>query len=262
MKDRVYPAVILLVKGLFRGLGLQFIITGAEHMPRTGGAVLVSNHVSYLDFMLCGLAAQPSRRLVRFMAKEAVFRHKVSGPLMRGMHHIPVDRKAGAQAYADAVGALRAGEIVGVFPEATISQSFTLKSFKLGAARMAVDADVPLVPMVVWGGQRLLTKSRKRDFTRGRTIAITVGEPFTPGPTDKPGTITLELRRRMQDLLESTMAAYPDVPDGPEDRWWIPAHLGGTAPTPEEAAARDGEDARGHRGKARTDDPQDPAAPV
>ncbi|CAN5244054.1 lysophospholipid acyltransferase family protein [soil metagenome] len=257
MADRVYPPVIALARVLFRVLGLRFTITGAEHIPRSGGAVLVSNHVSYLDFVLCGLAAQPSRRLVRFMAKEAVFRHRVSGPLMRGMHHIPVDRKAGAQAYADAVGALRGGEIVGVFPEATISQSFTLKSFKLGAARMAIEAQVPLVPMLCWGGQRILTKSRKRDFSRGRAIVIVVGEPFVPGPDDKAGSVTLELRRRMQDLLEQAQAIYPDVPEGPEDRWWIPAHLGGTAPTPEEAAARDGADARGRRG-----DPQDPAAAV
>ncbi|MCZ9337551.1 1-acyl-sn-glycerol-3-phosphate acyltransferase, partial [Streptomyces sp. TRM76130] len=80
------------------------------------------------DFIFDGLAALPQQRLVRFMAKESVFRHRISGPLMRGMKHIPVDRKQGETAYAHALDSLRSGEVVGVFPEATISESFTLKS--------------------------------------------------------------------------------------------------------------------------------------
>ena len=103
----------------------------------------------------------PSKRLVRFMAKKAVFDHKISGPLMRGMHHIPVDRKAGAGAYDEALAALRAGEVVGVFPEATISQSFEVKQLKTGAARMALAAGVPIVPVTIWGTQRLWTKGQQ-----------------------------------------------------------------------------------------------------
>src|SRR5204862_2155362 len=140
---------------MFRVLGLRFDISGAEHVPTSGGAVLASNHVSYLDFIFVGLAAHPAKRYVRFMAKEAVFRHRVAGPLMRGMHHIPVDRTAGAGSYKAAVDALRSGEIVGVFPEATISRSFELKDFKAGAARMAAEAGVPLLPTVIWGSQRV-----------------------------------------------------------------------------------------------------------
>ena len=96
--DRVYPPVIGVAKGWFKALDLKLTVEGGEHVPREGGCVLVSTHVSYLDFIFVGLAADPSKRLVRFMAKKAVFDHKISGPLMRGMHHIPVDRKAGAGA--------------------------------------------------------------------------------------------------------------------------------------------------------------------
>ena len=95
----VYPPVIGLALTMFRALGLRFDVSGAEHIPTSGGAVIASNHVSYLDFIFVGLAARPSRRYVRFMAKDAVFRHRVAGPLMRGMHHIPVDRTAGAASY-------------------------------------------------------------------------------------------------------------------------------------------------------------------
>ena len=121
----VYPPVIAFAKTMFRVLDLRIQVDGAQHIPATGGAVLASNHVSYLDFIFCGLGAQPAKRLVRFMAKKSVFDHKVSGPLMRGMRHIPVDRTAGTAAFHEAETALRNGEVVGVFPEATISESFT-----------------------------------------------------------------------------------------------------------------------------------------
>src|SRR3954453_4526774 len=149
--ELVYAQLIAFAKTIFRALDLLIAIAGREHTPSAGGAVLASNHVSYLDFIFCGLAAQPAKRLVRFMAKKSVFDHKVSGPLMRGMRHIPVDRDAGASSFRAATTALKDGEVVGVFPEATISESFTVKELKSGAARLARTAKVPLIPMVVWG---------------------------------------------------------------------------------------------------------------
>lgn len=240
MAEVVYPPVIAGLRVAFRLMGLHVAMTGTEHVPRTGGAVLASNHVSYLDFIFAGMAARPSGRLVRFMAKESVFEHRVSGPLMRGMHHIPVDRGAGAGSYAAALRALRAGEVVGVFPEATISRSWRLKEFKNGAVRMAAGSAVPIVPVIVWGGQRLMTKGHPRDFrTRGRTVSVTVGEPLHPTRRDNADEVTAVLKSRMAAMLDATIAAHPDRPAGPEDRWWLPADAGGTAPTPEEAAALD-----------------------
>ncbi len=244
MAELVYPPVILLARTVFASLGLKFTIEGAENIPRTGGAVLASNHVGYLDFTFCGLAAQPSKRLVRFMAKDAVFRHRVSGPLMRGMHHIPVDRDAGSAAFREAIRALKAGEVVGVFPEATISRSFTIKPIKNGAVRMAAATATPLVPMAVWGSQRVWTKGRPRDFTgRGKAITMAVGEPWVPGKREDPAEHTALLAKRMSELIDHLQRTYPQSPTGPDDTWWLPAHLGGTAPTPAEAAALDAAEA-------------------
>jgi 1-acyl-sn-glycerol-3-phosphate acyltransferase len=255
MSDLVYPPVISAARLMFRALDLRFHLEGTDNVPRTGGVVLASNHVSYLDFIFCGLAARPSRRLVRFMAKKEVFDNRVAGPLMRGMHHIPVDRKAGASSYRDALAALRGGEVVGVFPEATISRSFTVKEIKSGAARMAAAADVPLVPMVVWGGQRLWTKGRPRNLTRRHVpISILVGEPMRPERAGDPSAQGAELRKRMAELLDRAQRTYPEKPSGPEDGWWQPVHLGGTAPTPEEAAELDG-------GRRDRPDPFEDAAP-
>ena len=149
-------------------------------MPREGGALLALNHVSYVDFVLGGFATQDSDRLVRFMAKRELFDHRLAGPLMRSLHHISVDRGDGLASYGQGIDYLRRGEVVGIFPEATISRSFELKEFKTGATRMAAEAGVPLVPAILWGTQRMKTKSHPQDFSRGKTIAITVGEPLHP----------------------------------------------------------------------------------
>jgi 1-acyl-sn-glycerol-3-phosphate acyltransferase len=240
--EPVYTPVIAVARALFAAQGLKFTITGSEHFPRHGGAVLVMNHVGYFDFAYAGLAAHPSGRLVRFMAKEQVFHHRISGPLMRGMHHIPVDRGAGASSFRAAVGALKAGEIVGVFPEATISRAFELKDFKSGAIRMAQAADVPLIPMAIWGSQRVWTKDHPKRL--GRTnipITLSVGEPLRVTRKDNADEANLELRGRISDLLHAAQDSYPRLSG--DELAFVPVRLGGTAPTPEQALAMDEADA-------------------
>ncbi len=228
MAEPFYRSIIWSARTLFRGLGLRFDIQGEQNIPASGGAVLAINHTSYLDFALAGVPADlRDHRMVRFMAKDSIFRHPVAGPMMRGMKHIPVDRAAGSAAFRDAVAALKGGELVGVFPEATMSRSLDIKEIKNGAVRMARAANVPLIPMIVFGGHRVLSYGH-RDLSRGRTIAMTIGEPVpTPRGSD-PDVVTEELRGRMTELLDETIERYPDRPEGAA---WIPARLGGSAPT-------------------------------
>jgi 1-acyl-sn-glycerol-3-phosphate acyltransferase len=236
-KDRPYRGIIRLTLIVFRLLRFRFDVRGAEHVPATGGAIICSNHVSYLDFTFLGLSAVPQHRLVRFMAKSAVFEHWLSGRFMRAMGHIPVDRKAGTAAFESAVRALKDGEVVGIFPEATISTSFTVKDLKAGAARMAVDAGVPVIPAAVWGGHRVFTKGHKIELRRDVAVTVVLGEPIVPQPGERPQALLRRTRAAMEALLDEAQRSYPQQPAGPEDRWWLPVHLGGTAPTPEEAAA-------------------------
>jgi 1-acyl-sn-glycerol-3-phosphate acyltransferase len=239
--EPVYTPVIWLARALFAAQGLRFTITGAENVPPSGGAVLVSNHLSYFDFAYAGLAAIPSGRLVRFMAKDDVFRHRVSGPLMRGMHHIPVDRNAGAASFRAAVNALKEGEIVGVFPEATISRSFELKAFKSGAIRMAQAAAVPVLPMIIWGSQRVWTKGHPKRLGRTNVpITLSIGKPIQAGRKDDADLVNLQLREAMNDLLKQAQEAYPLVPAS--ELRFLPARLGGTAPTLEKATLLDEQD--------------------
>jgi 1-acyl-sn-glycerol-3-phosphate acyltransferase len=242
MRDITYPPVIWTAKAAFKVLGLRFQMSGTEHIPRSGPALLAVNHVSYLDFIFGGLAAQPSKRLVRFMAKKEIFDHSIGGPVMRSLHHIEVDRGEGLASYQEGLRYLGMGEIVGIFPEATISRSFEIKDLKTGAVRLAAEAVVPLIPVIVWGTQRMMTKDHAKDFSRGKTIAISVGEPLKPRGVN-PVEETAELRASMRDLLDSTIRAYP-AEEQPPGCWWLPASYGGTAPTPERAAELDVEEKR------------------
>src|SRR4051794_19770979 len=248
-RDRPYRSVVRLALVVFRLFGFRFDVRGAEHVPATGGAVLCSNHVSYFDFTFLGLAALPQHRLVRFMAKASVFGHWLAGPFMRAMQHIPVDRTAGAAAFDAAVRALKDGQVVGVFPEATISSSFTVKDLKAGAARMAVDAGVPVIPAAVWGGHRIATKNHDVVLRRGVPVTVIIGEPIQPEPGERAQSLLRRTRAAMEQLLEEAQRSYPDRPADDADRWWLPAALGGTAPTPEEAAVRDSADAAGRKVK-------------
>lgn len=242
MRDITYPPIIVAAKTAFRLLGQRFTMTGTEHVPREGGVLLAYNHIGYVDFVYGGLAANPSGRLVRFMAKRELFDHRWTGPLMRSLHHIEVDRGEGLASFRKAVDYLRAGEAVGIFPEATISRAMELKEFKTGAVRIAAEAGVPLVPVILWGTQRMMTKDHPRDFSRGKTISIVVGEPMHPTGED-PVAETAELRSRMAAMLDQAIGGYPAEELEP-DAWWVPASHGGSAPDLERASEMDAEEKR------------------
>ncbi|WP_099025254.1 lysophospholipid acyltransferase family protein [Mycolicibacterium palauense] len=239
--EPVYGTVIQLARLTWKLQGLTFTVTGVEHLPKSGGAVIAINHTSYFDFTFAGLPAyrQGLGRKVRFMAKQEVFDSKATGPIMRRLRHIPVDRSAGAESFAEACQRLKEGEFVGVYPEATISRSFEIKDFKSGAARMAIAADVPIVPHIVWGAQRIWTKGHPRKMWRPKVpITVAVGEPISP--TLPAAELTALLHHRMQHLLEHVQDSYGPYPPG---AFWVPKRLGGGAPSLAEAARLDAEEA-------------------
>lgn len=236
MRDITYPPIIAAAKLSFRLLGQRIDLAGTEHVPREGGVMVAVNHIGYVDFIYGGLAVNPAGRRMRFMSKRELFDHKYTGPLMRSLHHIEVDRAAGEASYRTAVRYLREGECVGIFPEATISRAMELKEFKTGVVRIAAEAGVPVLPVIVWGTQRLMTKDQPRDFkTRGLPILIRIGEALHPTGAD-PVAETAELHTAMSSLLDGAIADYPERPPG---AWWLPQRHGGGAPTLAEAVELD-----------------------
>lgn len=239
MRDITYPIIIAAAKTWFRVSDFDMRMSGTENIPKSGGAVVACNHNSYLDFMMAGYPPERQGRYTRFMAKREVFDHKVGGPLMKSFKHISVDRSSGAASLMAAADACRRGEIVGIYPEATISRSFLIKELKTGAARIAEMADVPLIPIVHFGAHRIQTKDHARDLSRHKTIMIKVGEPIPT--TDDPVADTALLHARMTQLLDQCIQEYPED-EKPAGAWWLPQSYGGSAPTLEAAEVLDVEE--------------------
>ncbi|GAA3864256.1 1-acyl-sn-glycerol-3-phosphate acyltransferase [Leifsonia kafniensis] len=239
--EPVYTLAIGAGRALFGLLRVKPLPRGLQNLPATGGAVLAITHFGYLDFALTEwMVWHRNRRRIRFMAKKGAFDQPVVGTLLRGMGHISVDMDHGADAYSQAVAALRSGELLGVFPEGGVNASFTVRELKTGAIRMAAEAGVPVIPIAVWGGHRLMTKNHKPAFTElfGVPVAFSVGTPFTVAADADTHQLTEELHTTLQRLVDELQKNYPE--DGTA-QWWQPAHLGGTAPTPERAALAEAE---------------------
>jgi 1-acyl-sn-glycerol-3-phosphate acyltransferase len=213
-----------------RVIGTALTFRGLEHIPATGGAVVVINHTSYVDFLPAALAATQRKRRMRFMIKAEMQQVKGVNFLIKQSRTIPVDRAAGADAYAVAVDRLRAGELLGVYPEATISRSFELKEFKSGAARMAQEAQVPAIPLIVWGAHRIWTKDHPKSLGRNKIpITVAIGKPLAPVGTVEE--IEARIRKAMNELLYEVQESYAHPPGA----YWVPRRLGGSAPTVAEA---------------------------
>ena len=222
----------------FRALSIDLRSRGHENIPAHGPAILASNHIGYLDFCFVMLAPPRPRREVRFLARNEFFEKPVVGTLLRQLGQIPVDVHGDARASATAAQeVLERGELVGVHPEGTISPSFVPRRAKSGTIRLAEAAGVPIVPVALWGSQRLLTKWREPRPQRGVVVSVTYGEPYEPeGRTAMAR--TTDLMARIANLLSEAQASYPQRPGPPPDDWWVPKHLGGSALSPEEAEAR------------------------
>jgi 1-acyl-sn-glycerol-3-phosphate acyltransferase len=235
--ELVYPGAAGAARLVFRALGLRIDVDGAGHVPTVGPVVLAGNHVSFLDFTLVGLAAAP--RHVRFLTRDDVFGHWAAGPLLRAMRHVPVDRAAPAAAYLTSRRLLAAGEAVGVFPEAGISQAYDVRELMPGAVALAAETGAPLVPVAIWGPQRIATARRPLDLHRGRPVSISVGAPLRLPPATDVAAATVDLGGRLQGMLDRLQALPRHQPAPGESAPWHPAHLGGSAPTRAEAAPRE-----------------------
>jgi len=212
--------------------GTKFTFNGLENIPQRGGAILAQNHTSYLDWLPPLFAVRERGRRMHFMIKAEMASVKAVNYVITQARLIPVDRTMGHDAYEIAVQRLREGELIGVHPEATISRSFELREFKTGAARMALEARVPIIPIIVWGAHRIWPKDHpKKVFRNGVPVTVAVGRPLAPQGT--PEQLNVTLRNAMTALLYKVQEEYPH----PEGEFWVPRRLGGSAPTQDDSRA-------------------------
>lgn len=209
---------------------------GLEHVPARGGAVITFSHTSHVDFAVTGLDIY--RRLgrpVHILARADLWQRRRFRWIVRLASAVPVQRENPAGRAASlqaAVEVLRGGGLVFVAPESRISTTFEVQSMRTGAARMAQQAGVPLVPSASWGSHRLVTTGHPTDVRRAWAIPIEVAfaPPVEVADDDDVVAVTAELETITQRLLHRLQRRYPD--GAPAGAWWVPARLGGGAPPP------------------------------
>ena len=212
--------------------GTKFTFHGLENIPQRGGAILAQNHTSYLDWLPPLFAVRERGRRMYFMIKAEMADVKAVNYVIKHARLIPVDRRQGHDAFDVAVERLREGELIGMHPEATISRSFELREFKTGAARMALEAQVPIVPLIVWGAHRIWPKDHPKKVLRNKVpITVAAGRPLAPHGTAEQ--LNVALRHAMNELLYRVQEEYPH----PKGEHWVPQRLGGSAPDQEHSRA-------------------------
>lgn len=217
---------------------------GLEHVPRFGGAVITWNHTGHVDAVVT--AYDLYRQLDRpahALARADLWDSWRTRWIVRFADAVPVDRSARtsrANSYAAAVDVLERGGLVLVAPEGRISTTFEVQPMRSGAARMAQQAGVPIVPSASWGSHRLVTTGRPFSLRRAWAIPVEVrfGEPISVATDADPVVVTALLERRTTELLDELQRTYPD--GAPAGAWWVPARLGGSAPSAATAPEVDG----------------------
>ena len=208
---------------------VRFYIDGVDRIPAAGPAILAANHRSYFDPLALGMALARRGRAVRFLGKREVFDAPVVGSLVRAMGGIRVERSTGSdRPLVEAAAALAAGELVAILPQGTIPRGPAFFDPELegrwGAARLAAETEVPVVPIGLWGTEKVWPRSERLpriwNVTSPPTVTIRVGDPvelkYRSAQADTRRIMAAivdllppEARRRHEPTAEELARTYP-----------------------------------------------------
>lgn len=208
----VKPPMLLLTRRDWRG---------AEHLAGDGGMILVANHLSPADPLVASHFVYDAGRWPQFLAKAELFRSPVLGRLLRLVGQIPVERGTvdASRSLGAAIAAIKAGDAIIIYPEGTITRSPDLWPMrgKTGVARLWLATGVPVVPMAMWGPQRLADPRTKRVRPRPRTpVTVVAGPPVDLSAFEGAGADTATLNaitdlvmRRLTELVGEARGETP-----------------------------------------------------
>lgn len=194
---------------------------GAEQIPADGGVILVANHTSHADPLVCAHFVYDAGRWPQFLAKASVFRMPVVGGLLRRVRQIPVERGTmdAARALDAAVAAIKAGDAIVIYPEGTTTQEPDLWPMrgKTGVARLWLATGVPVVPVVTWGPHRIFDPRTAKLRLRPRTpVSVLAGPPIdlsrwvgAEATTAVLAEISDTVMLRLRDLLAEVRGGPP-----------------------------------------------------
>lgn len=212
-------------------LSVTYKYQGRERMPQTGAFVLAPNHYSEIDPLVMGVVCWKLGRAPRFLAKASLFTNPVLGWLLRTSGQIPVER-SGSKSHA----ALRAaedlvekGRMVVVYPEGSLTRDPELWPMrgKTGAVRIALEQDIPIIPIAHWGTQAIMPRyGKKLSLFPRKTIHVAIGEPLDlaayRGKPLEPAML-VKATGELMDAIAALLADLRDEP-APGQRWDPSAH--------------------------------------
>lgn len=200
-------ALITLVRSLF-SLVMEMDVKGLEHFPREGPVILAANHVTSFDVFPMQFSVP---RPIFFMGKADLFRFPLMDIILRNLSGFPVRRGEKDQwAMRHAAKVLRYGQTLGMFPEGTRSRGRGLGVAKTGTARLAIEANCPILPMAVVGSDRFF-----KGFPRRTQVQVSLLPGLTPRPGETPLALTDRLMFTLaQGLPEEMRGVYAEVPHG------------------------------------------------
>lgn len=255
-RESVYRFIVRTGQAAIRALRADVRVEGLENLPPARpagpvgaprfrpvvpgtGAVVAITHSSLLDFVFAEWAIFRHHRVhMRFMIAKRYSGSRFMRAINGWCGHIVVDRGNGAASFAEALGAVRRGDWVAMFPEGSRNLAVRPHALRTGAARLAATTGAPIVPVAVFGGGRLLGGSeglRVRRLWRA-PVSLVVGEPLRVALDEDAHVATERLRAALGAALDRAIETFPAaLPAGAP---WVPADLGGGAPTVEEAQER------------------------
>ncbi|MBV7411151.1 1-acyl-sn-glycerol-3-phosphate acyltransferase [Dermabacteraceae bacterium TAE3-ERU27] len=250
----VYRGIVRLGQGLIALLRARVNYDGLQNLPpdtpagekrrwfrkATPGtsAVIAISHTSLLDFVFAQWTIYRAQGThVRYMIALKWANNEFMRAINGWCGHIPVNRAAGAAAYQDAKAKLERGEWVGIFPEGSRNRAIRPHRLRTGAVRLAQETGSPVVPVAVFGGQRILgggARFKLRNLWRA-PVSVVIGVPLYVGPDEDVQEANARLQQALSDTVDRAIDLFPaEIPPGAA---WMPADRGGSAPTVAEAEA-------------------------
>ena len=227
--ERSRPSIFWVLAGLILpivGLMARFTVTDRQKFPRTGAYVVAPNHYSEIDPVMIGAVTWKLGRMPRFLAKGSLFRVPVVGWFLRKSGQIPVER-SNARGNASLVAAEKlvdSGGVIIIYPEGSLTRDPDLWPMrgKTGAARMALEHDIPVIPVAHWGTQQVMARySKKISFFPPKKIAVKIGDPVDLSAFRGRNLDAATLNEATTVIMDSITALLADLrgEEPPAERW-------------------------------------------